>query len=95
MNGIDIIAKDTWSEGIAFPFVHSKSLRNVVEFGQPTKLFPYGVVVVECLHGISNISYQTLESKSEQLKKNCLLIILLCSYFAFIVPYILELNISA
>lgn len=45
---------------IALSLLHCVSLRNVVEFWEPPKLLPYGVVVEEGPHGIVNVPNKAL-----------------------------------
>lgn len=52
-----LLTRPKW---VALSLLHCVSLRNVVEFREPPKLLPHGVVVKEGPHGIVNVPNEAL-----------------------------------
>ena len=54
----------TWPKRVALSLLHCISLRNVVEFWEPPKLLPDGVVVEEGPHSIVNVPNEALQERT-------------------------------
>lgn len=55
-----LLTRPKW---VALSLLHCVSLRNIVEFWEPSKLLPNSVVVKEGPHGIINVANETLWEK--------------------------------